>query len=156
MKIRLTAGREDWLKYLSYLDSVWSSLPPGTKTFVREEWFYEHDDHRCPHDAWLQDLRVEEHASGDRQQYRTLQIKIRLLGAYHDHQLEFVHKNVIEYEARSKNTKRPRVAHGDFLWNEIRYEEGKVVHELIFSEDSSWVIKCSDIDYSWIPLADVN
>jgi hypothetical protein len=123
------------------------------RAFVSEPWFADPKDYRCPHDSWLETFTIEELGSGERQQLRNLRIKIRLLGAYHNYYLNFDYQNVTGYEAKCLSENKPTVAHGDYLCDEIRYEGGNVVHEVVLSQKGSWIIACSDIIYTWKPIA---
>src|SRR5881397_950647 len=82
---------------MRYLDSIWSQLPSGVKAFIREEWFYDGSDHRCRHDAWLEEFTIQEVGLGERFQYRNLDIRTTLLGAFHDKRLQFAYSNVTSY-----------------------------------------------------------
>ena len=71
-------------KYFEYLRSVESRLPASARQFAMAPWHYDQQDHRCPHDSWLEALTISEPSSGVRCEIRSINILIRLLGAYHD------------------------------------------------------------------------
>ena len=152
MKFRRSNSQDDWQKYMRYLDSIWSQLPSGVKAFIREEWFYDGSDHRCPHDAWLEEFTIQEVGLGERFQYRNLDIRTTLLGAFHDKRLQFAYSNVTSYLVKCSISAGAQTRQGDFLWDEVRYEAGKVIHEAIFSEGAQWVIECADIQFNWTDI----
>jgi hypothetical protein len=92
-------------------------------------------------------------ASGDRRQKRALEIRIRLLGAYHDGYLNLVYSGVRSYSLETPaEFKWPPygVGHGDWLYDEVRLSDnGHVLHEIEFSRGSRWTIECDDIDHNW-------
>jgi hypothetical protein len=53
-------------RYYQYLESVKERMPGEAYSFAAADWHYDHDDPRCPHDAWVEDLVVTEVASGPR------------------------------------------------------------------------------------------
>ena len=72
-----------------------------------QTWYKDPRDHRCPHDAWVEELMLDEPSSGDRHEHRTTKIRIRLLGAYHDGKIEFHYKGVTSYSFTSKPVDQP-------------------------------------------------
>jgi len=47
---------------------------------------------------------------------------------------------------------KTRSGHGDWLFDEIRLSEnGFVLHEVLFSNDSLWLIEAKDISCQWRP-----
>jgi hypothetical protein len=83
-----------------------------------------------------------------------LQIKVILLGPYHDGLIELCYFGVYSYEMRGDlDSAHPRLRrpHGDWLIDEIRLSKAdKVIHEIQF-ERASWLIECEDLSYKWIP-----
>jgi hypothetical protein len=61
---------------------------------VSLDWYTFPEDHRSPHDSWVEAITISEPSDGDRHEKRGLQIHIRLLGAYHDGTIEFTYKSV--------------------------------------------------------------
>jgi hypothetical protein len=88
MKFFADAGRvtevsellEQSRAYKEYLQSVKERLPLAAFEFVTASWHYDHWDHRCPHDSWVDSLTIHEPATGGRLQNRSLRISTRLLG----------------------------------------------------------------------------
>jgi hypothetical protein len=146
--------KEAWKHYQHYLQAYKSKLPASTKEFALAQWHYNHEDHRCPHDAWLENVSIREIADPENIQHRILEIVIRLLGAYHDGYIELLYKDVLSYSLdlpyRRKKTPFPG-KHGDWLVDEITFSQrGKVLHEIEWAEDATWMIECHDIEFKWI------
>jgi len=145
--------RADFARYRAYLSTVAEQLPPGVKAFALQDWYYDHSDHRCPHDAWLEELSIVEPATGERKERRSSEFRIRLLGTYHDGYVHFRHANVRRYllETPTEYQSRPfNVGHGDFLFDKIRLlESGFVEHEIEFSRGSRFLIECVDIQFEF-------
>jgi hypothetical protein len=137
--------------YREYLQSIKEHLSPSAFEFAIAGWHYDYRDHRCPHDSWVESLTIHEPASGERLQNRSLSISIRLLGAFHDGHLSLDYADVQTYTLENPRT---RAGHGDWLVDEIRLsEDGFVLHEVVFSNGSRWLIEAKDISYEWRPSA---
>jgi len=147
------AGGFDFSRYNAYIESIKSSLPGHVYAFASDPSYFSLDSHSSLHDAWLEELTVREFASGERKQIRQLEIKLCLLGPYHDRRIHLNYSGVTQYsfltpprydEPRFKHT-----AHGDLLAHEIRLgHNGLLLHELQFERGSSLLIECRDIRHS--------
>lgn len=136
-------------EYFSYLKSVKEKLPQEVFDFAMASWHYDFSDHRCPHDSWVEYLNIIELSSGERRRNREIEIKVRLLGAYHDGYLDLIYKGVQTYALAKKDG----TWHGDWHRDEIRLsEEGLVLHEVDFIGGDHWIIVCRNIEYKWIPF----
>jgi hypothetical protein len=140
--------------YLRYVAERRQDFPAGARDFVAQSWRYDLNDHRCPHDSWLESLTLREVATGDRQQTRSVEIAARFLGTYHDGTFDLTYEGVTDYAlAFAKPAKRPNVAHGDWIVDEVTLNEaGAVVHEIQF-EGGVWSIVCADVRHRWHPMA---
>lgn len=142
---------EDGEPYLQYLKSIAPSLPPGAREFALAKWHYDHDDHRCPHDAWVEKLTLEETATGDRHQVRRVQASVLLLGAFHDGFLSIEYLGVRDFSCHLSIVVRD-TGFGDWLVDEISVgEEGFVIHEVRFSTGASYLIEFEDMQCRWSP-----
>ena len=143
--------------YQEYLESIRTELPQSAYQFATAEWHYNPQRHECPHDAWVESLTILEPFSGEHRQRRSLEIRLKLLGAYHDGHIYLEYKNIQSYELRTpaEFVSLPLgVGHGDWLVDEIRLSERNLVlHEIEFSRGSRWLIECKDITFQWDPLA---
>lgn len=145
-----------FLRYRDYLASVKAAFPPSAYALATSDWYGDFKDHRCPHDAWLEELSLTEPASGPRNTGRTLSLRLRLLGAYHDGHIELVYPQVFRY---SLDLKAGNTGHGDWRYDELRLsEDGHLIHEIEWwdfepTPTARWIIEASDVEYRWIPMA---
>lgn len=135
----------------AYLASISEGLTANVKAFALQDWYYDPNDHRCPHDSWLEQLTVDESAKGERKEKRCIAIRLRLLAPYHDGEILFTYENVRRYDFDAlADFKSPPygVGHGDFLQDEIRLlHDGLIEHQIAFSRSSTFVIECADIGF---------
>jgi len=141
-------------RYRDYLDTNRSRFPPHAYELASAEWYFNPTDHRCPHDGWLESVLMDEPASGERHEQRTVAMRVHLLGAYHDGHIEFYYPRVFAY---ALNVTDAVGGHRDWLYDEFRVSpEGHLVHEIQWSgseETGRWIIEASDVEYSWHPLS---
>jgi hypothetical protein len=138
-----------WSKYDAYLKSIESSISQSAYEFASASWHYDFNDPRSPHDAWVEELLIREVGTGERKEIRSLEIFVRLVGAYHDGHIELRYSGVKNYELTSGHSTN----HGDWLYDEIRLsDEGLVLHEVEWSNGGVWLIKCNDVIYKWLPF----
>jgi hypothetical protein len=142
--------------YRRYLDALRGRLPSRAYEFAASSWHYDAGDHRCPHDAWVDSVAVVEPATGERRELRSLEIRVELLGAYHDGRIRLTYPGVVSYSlGQPFETKIPGgQGHGDWLVDEVSLVEHEgqsfVRHEVEFARRSAWVIEAADIIYEWI------
>ncbi|MES2820227.1 MAG: hypothetical protein V4812_14715 [Pseudomonadota bacterium] len=139
-------------RYQAYLDQNKTRFPKKAYALASSAWYFSSADHKCPHDAWLEDLRIFEPASGDRNQDREISIEIRLLAAYHDGVIKLSYPSVFGYELSSAHV---ILGHCDWRYDEIRLaENGNIIHEIEWSgarDTARWIIEANDIEFAWIP-----
>jgi hypothetical protein len=137
-------------EYRDYLESISHKLPPSAKEFALADWRLNPTFHECPHDSWVEFVKINEISSGERRQNRHINIDVRLLGAYHDGYLDLSYKNVAQYELKKSDSWD---SHGDWLYDEVRLSEsGLVLHEIEFRNQTVWLIECEDIEFNWKPF----
>lgn len=138
--------------YGEYVAANRSRFPPSAYALATSEWYYDPRDHRCPHDAWLEEVRIEEPAAGERLEQRTVAVRVRLLGAYHDGQIELHYPRVYRYQLELSEGAG---GHGDWRYDEFRLtDEGHLIHEIEWASDRDagrWVIEASDVVFVWRP-----
>ena len=138
--------------YGDYLIENRHRFPPSAYTLATSEWYYDFRDHRCPHDAWLEELRIEEPAIGDRYERRIVALRARLLGAYQDGYIELYYPRVYGYQLTLDVS---GVGHGDWRYDEFRLvESGHLLHEIEWAgrgDTARWLIEASDVQCSWRP-----
>jgi hypothetical protein len=144
----------NFARYRAYLAETQARFPPAAHALATSDWYYNPNDHRCPHDAWLEWVKIEEPASGDRHEIRAVDIRIRLLGAYHDGYIEFRYPGVTRY---TLELERGDGGHRDWRYDEFRVSEaGNVVHEIEWAgmhPSGRWMIEASEVHYAWLPMA---
>lgn len=137
-----------WAAYLAYLEAVRGRLPRAAYEFATASWHYDFGDQRAPHDGWLEELFIREHAPVERAGQRSTEIVARLSGAFQDGRIELRYSGVEGYSLASGGA-----GAGDWLYDEVRLSErGRVLHEVEWSGGGLWLIECGDIAYRWTPL----
>jgi len=140
--------------YYRYLEEVRDKLPENAYSFATAPWHYDPRDSKCPHDSWLEEMRIFEPAEGERQEVRRIKIVIRLLGSYHDGFIELSYPDVNKYIIETPESDFAS-AHGDWIIDEIRLSEhGRVIHEIIFHRGTRLLIESNDVIYRWISQKD--
>jgi hypothetical protein len=138
--------------YKQYLQSISDLLPAETRDFVISDWYYS-DFHRCPHDAWVENLEILENSSGDRSQHRDIAIRLRLLSASHAGHIHFRYQKVQAYDLNATLLRRSGNAkHEDWLADEISLASGGLQHEIRFSSGIVWKIVCGSVSYEYTPI----
>jgi hypothetical protein len=143
----------DLRAYLRYVEEHRNDFPVGARELVAQSWRYDLNDHRCPHDSWLERVTVREAATGERSETRIVEISATFLGAYHDGTFDLTYEGVMEYAlAFSTPAERSNKGHGDWIVDELTLNEvGAVVHEIQF-EGGAWSIVCADVRHRWQPM----
>jgi hypothetical protein len=142
-----------WRKYQEYVRSKQALFPASAYALATSEWFFGSDDHRAPHDAWLESATFEEPSSGERNEIRCLSLRVRLLGAYHDMYLELFYPKVHSY---SMSQPVADGGHFDWRYHELRLsDDGRVIHEIEWAGrpgvEGRWLLEVSDVQFSAVP-----
>jgi len=140
--------------YARHLDEKKGVFPQNAFEFASSTWHYDPTNSKCPHDAWLRKLEIVEKGVPRHSDNRTLNIRIVLLGAYHDGFITLKYSNVHSYSLEKPkfrtSVRSEGPSHGDWLFDEISLnDEALVCHEIEFANASPWIIVCEDIQYSW-------
>jgi hypothetical protein len=140
-------------RYEEYLRRQCDAFPPGAYSLATAEWYFDPSDHRCPHDAWLDAITLSETATGLRHEVRIVNMRIRLLGAYHDGHIELYYPQVFGYKLEIDSAVN---GHRDWLYDEFRLsDKGHVLHEIEwsgFDTSGRWMIEASEVEFVWRPL----
>ena len=141
-----------WATYEHDIAAIAERLPPNAREFALAKWHRDPQDHRCIHDSWIEELKVKEIASGDRQDHRMLEVSVRLLGAYHDRYLVLSYSAVRLYSLTRSTLGstfvRHTVAHGDLLDDSFAMtEDGYIIHKIRL-EFGLFEIEAKDIKFS--------
>jgi len=135
-------------RYQEYLMENKHRFPQGAFALGTSGWWQNANDHRSPHDAWLENVIFSEPSNGERSQDRMTVIKVRLLASFHDGFIELFYPHVFNYSFQSPDCESGL---GDWRYDEFRLSEaGNVIHEIEWSKGARWIIEASDVEYKWI------
>jgi hypothetical protein len=137
--------------YVNYLRTNATHFPDGALSFATSSWHYDWNDHLCPHDSWLRSFTMLEVGSGPREADRKTNIIVEFLGSFHDIIFSIEYMNIRSYSLDCSTKLNDRRGHGDWVVDELvlSQENGKIIHEILFSTDISWKIECADIRHSY-------
>lgn len=141
-------------RYRDYVEANRARFPPAAYELVSSGLLLDALDHRCPHDAWLEWARFEEPFEGERNEIRSLSLRVRLLGAYHDLYIEVFYPRVFSY---SMSNPASDGGHFDWRYSEIRLSDsGNLIHEIEWAgppgTEARWIIEASDVQLTTYPL----
>jgi hypothetical protein len=147
----------DYSRYLEYLQTVKRYFPDHIYDFASNSLHFDLSSTSSLHDAWLESLTVREFASGSRNEIRKLEVKLSLLGPYHDRMIHLTYSGVERYSFDSPaRPGEPRYSHtsrGDLLTHEIRLgTHGLFVHELLFERGTTLLVEFSEFAHVEEPL----
>ena len=117
------------------------------------DWYKFPENHRSPHDAWVESITISEPSSGERHQNRGLEIHVRLIGAYHDGTIEFTYKGVRRYAIEAM---RDVAGHGDWLEDDVDVKRHDSLLHRVTLTNGSFEIEADDIEYKWTPLSSLS
>lgn len=158
MSFILAAERRDdvlaaFSNYRKYVEGLRDRFPRGAYALAVSDWYFDFTNHRCPHDAWLEEVSIIEDSKGDRSEIRTSSIRIRLLAAYRDGFIEFRYPKVVRCDLRGHRIEN---GHRDWRYDEFRLSEsGHLLHEIEWDglgETGRWLIEADDVEYKWLPV----
>lgn len=146
------AGHLDFKGYLRYVDSIQARLPAHVFAFASDPAHYDLQSRSSLHDAWLQSLSIAETAQGERQEVRRTEIRLSLLGPYHDRQIHLHYRGVEAYAfqnpSRHGEPRYTHTAHGDLLTHAVWVNStGLLVHDIVFERGTTLRIECTDIQH---------
>jgi hypothetical protein len=148
---------ESFRKYRKYLEDNHDRFPSAAYALATSDWYFDFQCHECPHDAWLESVRVDEHSMGKSHEIRSAAITIKLMGAYHDGTIEIYYPKVFEYRFNSLALEG---GHRDWRYDELRLnEKGHLIHEIEWNgcqDNGSWVIVASEVEFKWTPFSQCN
>lgn len=144
-------------RYDEYIRRESTRFPPGALELAASDWYFDFEDHRGPHDAWLVSAALEETGVGARHHERALALRLRLLNAYHDQELQFFYPKVVAYTFEGMSV---AAGHGDWRYDEFRLDDaGRLIHEIQWHaehERAVWRITSTDVVFTSrkLPSAD--
>jgi hypothetical protein len=131
--------------YREYLATEAGRFPRNALALAMADWYFDANDHRSPHDAWLEEAAFLEPSSGARHQDRSTALRVRLLGGYHDKILEFEYPVVLAYTLQTPSAAQGL---GDWRYDEFRVSDrGTLIHEIEWSGGGRWQIEAADVEF---------
>jgi hypothetical protein len=128
-------GAIHWDEYFDYLKSVRTRLSEELYSYASDWGHYSLDGLNSLHDAWLLSVQFA---------FREKNVAIELLGARQDRKHVFEYKNVEAYSldlaVNFRSGDRDVIAH------EFRIEEELIVHEIIFADGKTIVVRSKDVE----------
>jgi hypothetical protein len=131
--------------YFKYIESIREQLSPTAYSFASNFDHYSLNSHCSLHDAWLERTVIEEIASGQREETRSLGIKLAFLGPYHDRTLMLNYDRVSSYTMCMSGKASNTTAHGDVVVHEVRVKDALIEHEILFASGATILIACKDL-----------
>ncbi len=137
-------------EYRLYLKENLYKFPLGVKKFVSNSFYFDFDDERCPHDAWLQQSYIKEFSVDGNIFDRKIQIELDFLGNKHTGNFTIIYYDVVLYNlqctAKISITKK---WHGDWIADEVTMDSSQNIRHEIDFRSANWVIYCKDLHYDW-------
>jgi hypothetical protein len=141
-----SAVEEDYqasLDYGAFLKRISPKLPEETRLFAVAAWYQDPRSHDCPHDAWLEEVKLS--VADERR--RTLNLSLTVLGAYQDRLLTFNYFNVTEFRPDLSQMGPNNL--DDWLHDEYDImESGGLSHEILWRYGAQWRIVAERITFS--------
>ena len=131
-------------RYGKYLKKHRKKFPKSAYSFAISYWWYDFENHRCPHDASLEDIQIIERSKDDQHQVPYTDISIKLLGAYHDDIIELTYKNVKRHEIKCTKNRQ-----GDWRYDQFTGLGNTFKHEIEWDDGTIWVIEAEELKYTW-------
>jgi hypothetical protein len=148
----LPGGGWDLAGYIDYITTCRDAMPAEVFSFASDIRNFDLTSHQSLHDAWLEWFMIKECASGSRSENRSIQLECLFLGPYHDQYIELKYLDVDRYRFSfpGRQVANSTVAHGDLLMHEVRLEDGRVVHQMEFSNGAEFEICCRVFEHRLI------
>ena len=142
-----------WSDYFAHLEAIKAALPDAVRDFFLADWHYNSEDPRCLHDAWLEELAIQEHPRFGGSSARLVTARMCLLGWNHDRRLVVDYIGVQRYSISrpSESPNAPTLSgHGDLLYDEVEIaQSGRPVHHLEFSSGSLVRLEFETMKWRW-------
>lgn len=153
-------GFADTKLYFEHIEKLKDILPLSVYHFAIDENNYNLRSHHSLHDAWLLFFCVKEvRAESDNwSSSRKIVIESCYEGPYADCKIYLNYESVLSFNLKRPNKMNqypdhlPLESHGDLLMHEIDYEDGLVIHRILFDSDAFYEIKCTNIIHTIEPI----
>jgi hypothetical protein len=136
-KVFLTKTRTDDIQemgdrfsdYQKYVEKNVGRFPSEIVELIKSRWYYDWQNHRCPHDAWLDSIKfsIDE---------KSRALTIKLLGAFHDLHIVYEYFDVLDVRMSFGNN--PVIE-----WDIDEYllrDKNLYVHRIRWTDGSSWEV----------------
>ena len=122
--------------YRVYLDDNKWRFPPSAFALASSDWWFNFNDHRCPHDGRLISVQLHETESGDGE--TGLSMSVRLAGAWKNEEHEISYSGITAYDLGGGEADLIR-GHGDWRYDEFRVDDAKqAIHEIEWRHGARW------------------
>lgn len=135
-------------EYQEYIKTRISEFPKGAQSFLAASSYFDFDDEKCPHDAWIENINITEQKLQDCS--REVNIYLKILGNKHNGFIHIDYLNVTSYLCDFFGDKSvTKKWHGDWIVDEMLIlPNGKLQHE-IYLRAARLLIVFHDIHYNW-------
>ncbi|ACM19338.1 hypothetical protein Geob_0976 [Geotalea daltonii FRC-32] len=112
----------DFHGYQEYLLTIKDRLPAHVYAFASDAKYFDLQSPTSLHDAWLETCTIKESGKGNRNEARTLEIHLSLLGPFHDRRIHLMYGGVNSYSFNGPRDCEGCAGknHGDLYTHEIR------------------------------------
>ncbi len=143
-------GQIDFPKYEKYVQSIRAKLPEHIYAFASNPDHFNLESPSSLHDAWLESLVVSEVATGERSEMRKVEVKLTLLGPFHDRRIHLHYTGVARYSFEAlPGYGQKHTGHGDLFTHEIRLgKDGCFIHELLFECNATFLVEFANMRHS--------
>jgi hypothetical protein len=119
------------------------------RELIRQPWYQDANDPRCPHDAWIEGVLIQEIANKRGDQVRSISVEIRLFNAFHNGTITYSYGNVRSYSLSLLTvSSEGNRAHGDWLNDTFHcMREGLSQHQITFSSGAVVTILFETLSY---------
>src|SRR5215510_2978428 len=104
-------------RYREYLEAQRDVFPPSAYALATSDWYFDPQDHRCPHDAWLEKCELIEASTGERSEKRTLSLRLRIFFFKQKTAYDIFYPRVFAYSFSVADSLR---GHCDWRFDELR------------------------------------
>lgn len=139
--------RWNYTKYFDYIEQVKTQMPSHIYAFASDSSNYDLRSKNSLHDAWLEELRINESGSSNN---RKLTAQLVLLGPFHDCKIHIRYTDVRSYNIFYRDDDELSLGHGDILVHEVRIADDDLFeHEIEFSSGRTLLFRFKEFEH-WL------
>jgi hypothetical protein len=147
-------AEDSFERYRAYLARERERFPPGALELATSDWYFSFNDHRGPHDAWLQSMELGESTPATPRGERRVTLRVRLLNAWNDGHIELFYPRVFGYRL---DLFPEAGGHQDWRYDEFTINgAGHLIHRIEWwgsDEAAEWRIEASDVELTYHPIS---